>query len=74
MTSATARSAQSHGLDVVLVSDGHAPATAGDPEAGLTAEQVIDRHNRILSTAIHPSGTLRLLPAAGVVFVGSALP
>ncbi|MDI5982283.1 isochorismatase family cysteine hydrolase [Amycolatopsis magusensis] len=61
---ATARSALSHGLDVVLVSDGHAPAADGDPEAGLTAEQVVDRHNRILSTAVHPGGTLRLCPAA----------
>lgn len=61
---ATARSALSHGLDVVLVSDGHAPAADGDPEAGLTAEQVIDRHNRILSRAIHPGGKLRLLAAA----------
>lgn len=67
---ATARSALSHGLDVVLVSDGHAPAAEGDPAAGLSAEQVIDRHNRILSTAIHPGGTLRLLPAADVVFRG----
>lgn len=63
---ATARSALSHGLDVVLVSDGHAPAADGDPEAGLTAEQVIDRHNRILTRAIHPGGELRLLAAADV--------
>lgn len=65
---ATARSALSHGLDVVLVSDGHAPAADGDPEAGLDAEQIIDRHNRILSAAIHPGGSLRLLPASDVVF------
>ncbi|MEU4448766.1 isochorismatase family cysteine hydrolase [Actinosynnema sp. NPDC023926] len=64
----TARSALSHGLDVVLVSDGHAPAADGDPAAGLTAEQVVDRHNRILSTAIHPGGTLRLRAASDVVF------
>jgi len=65
---ATARSALSHGLDVVLVSDGHSPAVEGDHEAGLTAEQVIDRHNRILSGAIHPGGTLRLRAASDVVF------
>ncbi|GAA2827046.1 isochorismatase family cysteine hydrolase [Crossiella cryophila] len=65
---ATARAAVSHGLDVVLVSDGHAGAAGGDPVAGLSAEQVVDRHNRILSTAIHPGGTVRLCPAAEVVF------
>ncbi|MBB5955593.1 nicotinamidase-related amidase [Saccharothrix tamanrassetensis] len=65
---ATARSALSHGLDVVLVSDGHAPAADGDPDAGLTAEQIIDRHNRILSRSVHPGGTLRLLAASDVVF------
>ncbi|KOX27639.1 isochorismatase hydrolase [Saccharothrix sp. NRRL B-16348] len=65
---ATARSALSHGLDVVLVSDGHAPAADGDPAAGLTAEQVVDRHNRLLGTAVHPGGTVRLVAAADVVF------
>ncbi|QFZ24599.1 cysteine hydrolase [Saccharothrix syringae] len=65
---ATARSALSHGLDVVLVSDGHAPAADGDPRAGLTAEQVVDRHNRLLAGAVHPGGTLGLRPAADVVF------
>jgi nicotinamidase-related amidase len=64
----TARSALSHGLDVVLVADAHSPAADGDPEAGLTPAQIIDRHNRILSTAIHPGGTLRLLAASDVVF------
>jgi nicotinamidase-related amidase len=65
---ATARSSVSHGLDVVLVSDGHATAADGDPVAGLTAEQVSDRHNRLLSTAIHPGGTVVLTSAADVVF------
>ncbi|MGM1062497.1 isochorismatase family cysteine hydrolase [Saccharothrix sp. Mg75] len=65
---ATARSALSHGLDVVLVSDGHAPAAAGDPEAGLDAERIVDRHNRLLSRAVHPGGALRLLAASEVVF------
>ncbi len=65
---ATARSAQSHGLDVVLVGDGHAPAASGDPEAGLSAEQIIDRHNRILAQAVHPGGILRVLAASEVVF------
>jgi len=36
---ATARAALSHRLNVDLVSDGHAPAAKGDPEAGLTPEQ-----------------------------------
>ncbi|WP_101608597.1 cysteine hydrolase family protein [Amycolatopsis sp. BJA-103] len=65
---ATARSAQSHGLDVVLVGDGHAPSADGDPTMGLTAEQVIARHNLILATAIHPGGRLRVVPAAEVAF------
>ncbi|CAM3540594.1 isochorismatase family protein [Kibdelosporangium persicum] len=65
---ATARSSLSHGLDVVLVGDGHAPAAEGDAEAGLSAEQIIDRHNRILSTAIHPGGSVQVRPAAEVVF------
>lgn len=42
---ATARSALSHGLDVILVSDGHAPAAESDPDSGLTAEQIIAHHN-----------------------------
>jgi nicotinamidase-related amidase len=53
---ATVRSAVSHGFDVVLVEDGH--STVADPEAGLTAEQIIARHNRILSNAVHPGGTV----------------
>lgn len=65
---ATARSAQSHGFDVVLVGDGHSPVADGDPAAGLTAEQVIERHNRILSTSVHPGGTVRLCAAADVAF------
>ncbi|MCE7004314.1 isochorismatase family protein [Kibdelosporangium philippinense] len=65
---ATARSSLSHGLDVVLVGDGHAPAADGDPAAGLTAEQIIDRHNRILSTAVHPGGELTVRLAAEVDF------
>jgi nicotinamidase-related amidase len=64
----TVRSSLSHGFDVVLVSDGHAPAAVGDPDAGLSAEQIIDRHNRILSTAIHPGGAVRVHPAAEVAF------
>ncbi|RSM90714.1 isochorismatase hydrolase [Kibdelosporangium aridum] len=63
---ATARSSLSHGLDVVLVGDGHAPAADGDPDAGLSAEQIIDRHNRILSTAVHPGGEVSVRPAAEV--------
>ncbi len=64
---ATARSAVSHGFDVVLVGDGHAPAANGDPEAGLSAEQIIARHNRILSTAVHPGGTVQVRAAADVL-------
>jgi nicotinamidase-related amidase len=59
---ATARSALSHGLNVILVSDGHTPAAP----TGLTPQQVIDHHNTILSNAIHPGGHLRLMPAAEV--------
>ncbi|MFJ6671475.1 isochorismatase family cysteine hydrolase [Actinosynnema sp. NPDC091369] len=65
---ATARSALSHGLDVLLVRDGHSPAADGDPVAGLTAAQVVERHNRLLSTAVHPGGTVRLVAAAEVAF------
>ncbi|MFI9817698.1 isochorismatase family protein [Saccharothrix variisporea] len=68
---ATARSTLSHGLDVVLVGDAHSPAVEGDPAAGLTAEQVIAHHNRVLGTAIHPGGTLRVVPAADVTFGGA---
>lgn len=63
---ATARSALSHGLDVILVADGHAPRADGDPDAGLTPQQVIDHHNAVLSNAIHPGGQLRVSPAAEV--------
>ncbi|MCP2197955.1 Nicotinamidase-related amidase [Lentzea flava] len=58
---ATVRSAVSRGFDVVLVEDGH--STVPDPEAGLTAEQIIARHNRILSAAVHPGGTVTVRPA-----------
>ncbi|MEV0678535.1 isochorismatase family cysteine hydrolase [Actinosynnema sp. NPDC050436] len=71
---ATARSALSHDLDVVLVSDGHAPAATGDPEAGLTAEQVIAHHNRVLGQAVHPGGTLVLRTADEVVFPNPTRP
>ena len=60
----TVRSAVSHGFDVVLVEDGH--STVADPEAGLTAEQIIARHNRILSNAVHPGGTVAVRPAAEI--------
>lgn len=63
---ATARSALSRGLDVVLVSDGHSPAASGNPHAGLTAEQVVDHHNWVLSHAVHPGGQLTLRKAADV--------
>lgn len=60
---ATVRAALSRGLDVDLVSDGHAPNARGDPDAQLSAEQVIDHHNRVLSQAIHPGGRVRLVRA-----------
>lgn len=69
---ATARSALSHGLDVVLVSDRHAPRADGDPDAGLTPQQVIDHHNAVLNNAIHPGGQLRLTPAAEVFQTNNA--
>ena len=63
---ATAQSALSHGLNVVLVSDGHAPAVRGNPQAGLSAEQIRDHYNWVLSQAIHPGGQLTLRSAADV--------
>lgn len=63
---ATVRAAVSRGFDVILVEDGH--STVADLEAGLTAEQIIARHNRILSRAIHPGGTVKVRPA-GKIFI-----
>ena len=63
---ATVRAAVSCGLNVDLVSDGHAPAAKGDPNANLTPEQIIAHHNRVLSKAIHPGGRVRLIKAADV--------
>jgi len=63
---ATAQSALSHGLDVILVSDGHAPAARGNPEAGLAPRQIIDHYNWALSHAIHPGGEVTLSAAAEV--------
>jgi nicotinamidase-related amidase len=63
---ATVRAAASHGFDVDLVRDGHAPTTKGDPDARLTPEQIIRHHNRVLSQAIHPGGRVRLINAADV--------
>ncbi|MDA2812138.1 isochorismatase family protein [Nocardiopsis sp. RSe5-2] len=61
---ATVRSAATHGYDVDLVEDGHAPMAAGDPGAGLSPEQIIAHHNAVLSRAVHPGGTTRLVSAA----------
>ncbi|KJK46913.1 isochorismatase hydrolase [Lentzea aerocolonigenes] len=61
---ATVRAAVSRGFDVILVEDGH--STVPDPEAGLTAEQIIARHNRILSNAVHPGGTVKVRPAGKI--------
>ncbi len=63
---ATARSALSHGLNVDLVSDGHAPAVQDDPHATLMPEQIVEHHNWVLSQAIHPGGRLSLIAAADV--------
>ncbi len=65
---ATARSALSLGFNVVLVEDAHAPVI--DSDTPLTAEQIVAHHNEILSQAIHPGGTLRVVAAADV-FAGS---
>ncbi|MDT7786266.1 MAG: hypothetical protein QOF58_4685 [Pseudonocardiales bacterium] len=65
---ATVRAAVSRGFDVILVEDGH--STVADPAAGLTAEQIIARHNRILSNAVHPGGTVTV-KAADEIFRGS---
>lgn len=64
---ATARAAVSRGFDVVLVEDGHSTAARGDPEAGLTAEQIVRRHNRILSAMFHPGGTVTVR-SSGTIF------
>ena len=61
---ATVRSAATHGFDVELVEDGHAPMAAGDPDAGLSPEQIIAHHNAVLSRAVHPGGTTRLVSAS----------
>ena len=63
---ATVRSALSRGLNVELVSDGHAPAAVGNPDAGLAPEQIIAHHNVVLSRAVHPGGRLRLVSSADV--------
>ncbi len=63
---ATARSALSHGFDVVLVGDAHAPGVESD--TGLTPEQIVAHHNQILSQAIHPGGNLPVV-AAHTVFI-----
>ena len=63
---ATVRAAVSRGLNVDLVSDGHAPAAKGDPDAHITPEQIVAHHNRALSQAIHPGGRVRLIKAADV--------
>lgn len=60
---ATVRAALSRGLNVDLVSDGHAPAADGDAETGLSPEEIVSHHNQILNQAIHPGGRLRLIPA-----------
>lgn len=64
---ATARAAVSREFDVVLVEDGHSTAATGDPEAGLTAEQIVRRHNRLLSAMIHPGGTVTVR-SSGTIF------
>ena len=60
---ATCRAALSHGFDVTLVADGH---TTG--RSHLSAETVIDHHNRILGWLAHPDHTLTATPAAKVDF------
>lgn len=61
---ATARSALSHGFDVVLVGDAHAPGV--ESHTSLTPEQIVAHHNQILSQAIHPGGNLRVVAAHAV--------
>ncbi len=63
---ATVRAAVSREFNVDLVSDGHAPAAKGDPDAQLTPEQIVAHHNRVLSQAIHPGGCVRLIRTADV--------
>ena len=61
---ATVRSALSHDLDVDLLCDGHSPTTGADTHRGLSPQQVRDHHNAILTRAVHPGGTVRLVPTA----------
>lgn len=63
---ATTRSAVSHNFNVDLVSDGHAPAAHGDPDAGLSPERIIEHHNQVLRHAIHPGGRVRLIASSEV--------
>ena len=60
---ATCRAALSHGFDVTLVADGH---TTG--RSHLSAETVIDHHNRVLGFLAHPDRTLTATPAEKVDF------
>ena len=58
-------------MNVDLVSDGHAPAAKGDPDARMTPEQIVAHHNRVLSQAIHPGGRVRLIKDADADFQGN---
>ena len=59
---ATVRSALSHGFNVQLVADGH--STSQRP--GLTPEDIIAHHNRVLAHGTHPGGTVQLVASTDV--------
>lgn len=60
----TTRRAVSLGFDVLLLSDGHTTADFGP----LTAEQIVDHHNRLLSGFDAGSRTVRVVPSDTVRF------
>jgi nicotinamidase-related amidase len=61
----TTRRAVSEGFKVTLLEDGHATADFGS----LTAEQIVDHHNRLLSGFDAGSNAVRLTPIDAVRFL-----
>lgn len=63
----TARSALSHGYDLVLVADGHSTADRPD-DYRPTAAQVISHHNTTFTYIQYPGRSIEVTPAADVRF------
>lgn len=59
----TARSALSHGLDVMLVSDCHSTS-----DSDMSAAQIIAHHNAILPNVVHPKHRIRLSSSGAIQF------